>query len=54
MIEFVILGNGSTGRERSELRGHCFHFTPESGLALQELIPSGPILRTFIGKGHAH
>jgi hypothetical protein len=54
MIELVVLGNRTTRRKRSDLRGHGLHFAPERYLALQQLIASGAIHRTFIGKGHAH
>jgi hypothetical protein len=54
MIELVVLGNRTTRRECSDLRGHGLHFAPECYLALQQLIARGPIRRTFIGKSHAH
>src|SRR5262249_43186990 len=54
MIELVVLGNRPTWRKCSDLRGHGLHFASKQNLALQELIARGAILRTFIGKGHAH
>jgi hypothetical protein len=54
MIELIVLENRTTRRKCSGLCGHGLHFAPERNLALQELIASGPIRRTFIGKGHAH
>jgi len=35
-------------RECSNLSGYCLHFVPECGLALEQLVASGPKLRTFI------
>src|SRR5262249_107216 len=52
VVELVVLGNGPTWRECSDLRGDCLHFAPECYLALQQLVASGAITRTFIWKGY--